>query len=110
MKAFLKNLRISPRKVRLVANLIKGKKVVEADTMLRFLAKRGSPPLRKLLLSAIANAKAKGAMKENLVVKEVRIDKGMVFKRMLPRAMGRASRLNKRSSHVTMVLAEKPAK
>ncbi len=106
MRAFLKNYRQSPRKVRLVANLIKGKNVSEAITTLQFLAKRAGAPLQKLLLSAVANAKSQGLDKENLEIKELRVDKGMVFKRMMPRAMGRASRINKRTSHVTLILGE----
>ena len=110
MKAFLKNYKQSPRKVRLVADLIKGKRVAEAETRLDFLAKRAGAPLKKLLLSAVANAKNSGRDKEDLVIKEIRIDKGTVFKRMMPRAMGRSARINKRTSHITLVLAEKPKK
>ena len=107
MKAFLKNYRQSPRKVRLVANLVKGKNVNEAITTLNFLAKRAGNPIKKLLLSAVANAKQTGMDKENLKIKELRVDKGLVFKRMMPAAMGTAHRINKRTSHVTLVLVEK---
>jgi large subunit ribosomal protein L22 len=107
MKAFLKNYRQSPRKVRLVANLVKGKGVTEAVTELDFLAKRASEPLKKLLLSAVANAKQTGAEAENLFVKELRVDKGLVMKRMMPAAMGSAHMLQKRMSHVTLVLGDK---
>jgi large subunit ribosomal protein L22 len=110
MKAFLKNYRQSPRKVRLVADLIKGKKTDEAIAMLDFLAKRAGFPMKRLLMSAIANAKQMGVNEENLFVKEVRVDKGLVMKRIMPRAMGSASRINKRTSHVTLVLGEKVAK
>lgn len=110
MKAFLKNYRQSPRKVRLVADLIKGKDADKALVELGFLAKRASDPIKKLLNGAIANAKNAGYEKENLFVKEIRVDKGIVMKRIMPRAMGRASRINKRTSHVTLVLAEKIAK
>jgi len=110
MKAFLKNYRQSPRKVRLVANLVKGKRVSDAEVALQHLAKRAGAPLRKLLLSALANAKNQGKGKENLFIKEIRVDKGVVFKRMMPRAMGRASRINKRTSRVEIVLAEKAEK
>lgn len=106
MKAFLKNYRQSPRKVRLVADLIKGKKVNKALVELDFLTKRASAPIQKLLSSAVANAKNLGADVENLIVKEMRVDKGIVMKRMMPRAMGRGARINKRTSHVTVVLAE----
>ncbi len=107
MKAFLKNYRQSPRKVRAVAGLIRGKKVSEALVELDFLAKRASEPMKKLLLSAIANAKQMGIEKENLFVKELRVDKGIVMKRMMPAAMGTGHRINKRTSHVLLVLAEK---
>ena len=107
MKAFLKNYRQSPRKVRLVADLVKGKMVSEAVAELDFLAKRSSDPIKKLILSAVSNAKQIGADVENLFIKELRVDKGLVMKRMMPRAMGRGAGINKRTSHVTIVLAEK---
>jgi len=107
MRAFLKNYRQAPRKVRLVAGLIKGKKVEEAITMLDFLAKRAGFPIKKLLLSAVANALQAGVQKENLFIKELRVDKGIVMKRMMPAAMGTGHRINKRTSHLTLVLAEK---
>jgi len=107
MRAFLKNYRQAPRKVRLVAELIKGKSVEEAIPMLDFLSKRAGFPIKKLLLSAIANALQMGMVKENLFIKELRVDKGIVMKRMMPRAMGTGHRINKRTSHITLVLAEK---
>lgn len=107
MKAFLKNYRQAPRKVRLVAQLIKGKKVEEAVATLDFLAKRAGLPIKKLLLSAVANATQMGIEKENLFVKELRVDKGIVMKRMMPAAMGTGHRINKRTSHVAIILAEK---
>src|SRR3990167_2746026 len=110
MKAFLKNYRQSPRKVRLVAGLIKGKDVNLAIAELDFLAKRAGLPIKKLLLSAVANAKNAGVEKENLFIKELRVDKGIVMKRMMPAAMGSGHRINKRTSHVTLVLEEKEGK
>lgn len=107
MKAFLKNYRQSPRKVRLVASLVKGKSVANAIAELDFLAKRAGFPIKKLLLSAVANAKQLGIEKENLFIKELRVDKGIVMKRMMPAAMGSGHRINKRTSHITLVLAEK---
>jgi len=107
MKAFLKNYRQAPRKVRLVAGLIKGKNVEVAIAQLDFLAKRAGFPIKKLLLSAVANATQMGVAKENLFIKELRVDKGIVMKRMMPAAMGTGHRINKRTSHVTLVLAEK---
>ncbi|MDR3519686.1 MAG: 50S ribosomal protein L22 [Candidatus Pacebacteria bacterium] len=107
MKAFLKNYRQSPRKVRLVAGLIKGKGVAQAVAELDFLAKRAGLPIKKLLLSAVANAKQMGIESENLFIKELRVDKGIVMKRMMPAAMGTGHRINKRTSHINLLLAEK---
>lgn len=110
MKAFLKNYRQSPRKVRLVADLVKGKKVNEAIVALNLLPKRAGLPISKLVQGAVANAKQTGADAESLFIKEIRVDKGIVMKRMMPRAMGRGARINKRTSHITLVLAEKVSK
>jgi large subunit ribosomal protein L22 len=107
MKAFLKNYRQSPRKVRLVAGLIKGKNVAEAIAELDFLAKRAGLPIKKLLLSAVANAKNMGIEAENLFIKELRVDKGITMKRMMPAAMGSGHRINKRTSHLNLLLGEK---
>lgn len=107
MRAFLKNYRQSPRKVRLVASLVKGKKVSEALPELDFLAKRAGLPIKKLLLSAVANAVNMGISKDDLIIKELRVDKGIVMKRMMPAAMGTGHRINKRTSHITILLAEK---
>ena len=110
MKATLTNYRQSPRKVRLVATAMKGKSVLAAEMELRFMVKRAALPLEKLLASAVANAvNGSGLSKENLFIKEFTVDKGIVLKRSMPRAFGRASGINKRSSHVTIVLAEKGA-
>lgn len=107
MKAFLKNYRQSPRKVRLVAGLLKGKNVDSALAELDFLVKRAGTPIKTLLLSAVANAKMQGKETADLFIKELRVDKGIVMKRMMPRAMGRGARINKRTSHITLVLADK---
>jgi len=107
MKAFLYNYRQSPRKVRLVASLIRGKGVEQALVELDFLPKRASLPIQKLLLSAISNATALGFEKGNLIVKEIRVDKGVTLKRMMPAAMGTGHRINKRTSHVALLLGEK---
>jgi large subunit ribosomal protein L22 len=105
MKASLYNYRQSPRKVRTVANSVRGKKVSEALSQLSFLPKRAAGPLKKLILSAVSNAKQLQNLEENnLFVKELRVDKGLVMKRSTPRAFGRASRINKRTSHVLIVL------
>ena len=112
MKAILKNYRQSPRKVRLVGDLIKGKSVVNAKTELSALPKRAAFPIETLLDSAVANAKANSGITnvENLVVSNVTVNKGLVMKRFMPRARGSASRINKRTSHVTLVLAERVKK
>ncbi len=110
MKAYLKNYRQAPRKVRLVADLIKGKQVARAELELKHLAKRAALPMEKLLASAVANAKVAGADAENLIVKDVMVDKGIVLKRHMPRAFGRAASIHKHASHVTILLAEKAAK
>jgi large subunit ribosomal protein L22 len=107
MKAYLKNYRQSPRKVRLVANLIKGKKVEDALVNLDFLVKRAGTPIRKLISSALANAQQLGKEKENLYIKELRVDKGIVMKRMMPAAMGSGHRINKRTSNISVLLEEK---
>jgi len=107
MKAFLKNYRQSPRKVRLVGELIKGKRVADAFVELGALSKRASLPIEKLLASAVANAKQTGLAEENLFIENVTVDKGIVLKRSRPRARGSASRINKRTSHVRLSLVEK---
>jgi large subunit ribosomal protein L22 len=110
MKAFLKNYRQSPRKVRLVAGLVRGKNVASAVAELDFLAKRAGEPIKKLLLSAVANAKNMGVEVDNLFIKEISVDKGIVMKRMMPAAMGSGHKINKRTSHIQITLAEKVAK
>lgn len=110
MKAALNNYRQSPRKVRLVADLMRGKSTTDALKVLTFTTKRSTTPLKKLLESAVANAKNAGAATENLFVKEIQVNAGVTLKRIMPRAMGSASRINKRTSHVTIVLGEKAPK
>ena len=107
MKAFLKNYRQSPRKVRLIADLVRGKKVADALTTLKFVDKRAAGPFAKVIESAVANAKDQGKNVENLFIKTVAVDKGVVYKRFMPRARGSASRINKRNSHIKVELAEK---
>ncbi len=106
MKAYLKNYRQSPRKVRLLADLIRGKKVDKALETLSFVNKRASGPFVKLLQSAVANAKSQGVETKNLVVKKVEVNKGITLKRYMPRARGSASRINKRSSHISIELGK----
>jgi large subunit ribosomal protein L22 len=107
MKAYLKNLRISPRKVRLVASLIKGKDTKEAVLLLQNTVKSASSPLVKLLNSAISNAKNLGKDTANLVIKGLEVNGGLVMKRSMPRARGSAYMIKKRTSNVSLVLDEK---
>ncbi len=105
MKAVLSNYRHSPRKVRLVADMVRGKKIEEAISMLSFLTKRAAAPVEKLLRSAAANAKANHGVEGDLIVKEIAVNKGPVLKRMMPRARGAAAPIHKHSSHVSVTLA-----
>ena len=107
MKAILKNYRQSPRKVRLIADLVRGKEVKKALDTLKFVNKRASEPFSKLILSALANAKSAGVNTEKLVIKSVAVNKGTVLKRFMPRARGSASRINKRNSHISVELGTK---
>jgi large subunit ribosomal protein L22 len=108
--ATLSNYRQSPRRVRLVANLVRGKKVSDAITELTFLAKRAGEPVKKLIESAVANAKNLDVKTEDLYISEIQVNKGIVMKRMMPRARGRGAPIHKRSSHVKVVLDTKPVK
>lgn len=106
--AKLKNVPTSPRKMRLVANLIRGKKVNDALNILKFESKSGAPKIEKLLLSAIANWQQKNdgerVENANLVVKSIQVDEGKMLKRLRPAPQGRAHRVRKRSNHVTLVV------
>lgn len=107
-KAIARNVRIAPRKARLVVDLIRGKSVEEAAAILRFTPRSASPIVEKVLSSAVANAEHNYSMDtSNLVVESAYVDEGPTMKRFLPRAMGRASRINKRTSHITLVVSEK---
>ena len=111
MKSFLKNYRQSPRKVRLVADAVRGKNVAIALRDLAFITKRATDPLAKLIKSAVANAKNNSNVsEENLFIKEIQVNKGIVMKRIMPRARGSAARINKRTSHVSVTLEEKAPK
>jgi large subunit ribosomal protein L22 len=106
--ARLRYLRIAPRKVRLVVDLIRGRAVEEALNILTFSEKRAAEPVAKLLKSAVANADNKGDVNlDKLFVKTVHVDEGPTWRRWLPRAMGRATRIRKRTSHVTLILGER---
>lgn len=104
-EAKLKHLHISPRKVRLVADMIRGKDAVTAQTLLGFAVKKGAEPVLKLLNSALANAKSVSNIPaSDLYVRFVTVDEGPVGRRILPRAKGRGDVLRKRTAHVNLVL------
>ena len=106
--AYLRYVRISPRKVQIVCDLIRGKDTGTAMAILMQTPKAASEPLQKLLKSAVANAENNFGMNpDNLVVSEVFATPGPILKRIMPRAQGRAYRINKRTSHVTLSVAEK---
>lgn len=110
MKAFVKNYRQSPRKVRLLADLVRGKQVTKAVTLLQFSEKRAGTAFTKVLQSAMANARAQGKQEEALFVSKVTVDKGQTLKRSMPRARGSASSIHKHSSHIAIELGEKAPK
>lgn len=106
--AKLNNCPTSPRKMRLVADLVRGEKVEHALNILKFNQKEASGRLEKLLLSAIANWQSKNEEanieEAELIVKEIRVDSGSMLKRLRPAPQGRAHRIRKRSNHVTLVV------
>lgn len=106
-KATLNNVRISPRKVQIVLDLIRNQSTEKALATLRLTPKAASPILEKLLKSAIANADNNHSMnKDNLYVSECYVTPGPIMKRVMPRAQGRAYRILKRTSHITVVVKE----
>lgn len=106
-KAVARFIRISPQKARLVADIVRGRNVEEAVNTLRFMPKKGARILRKVLESAVANASQNDAIDvDTLYVKTIFIDAGPMLKRMMPRSMGRANKILKRTSHITVVLDE----
>ena len=107
-KAIAKTVRIAPRKVRLVVDLIRGKKIGEAMAILKYTPKSASPVVEKVLKSAIANAEHNYDLDlENLYVSEAYVNEGPTLKRFRPRAKGSASPINKRTSHITVVVSVK---
>lgn len=106
-QAKLRFLRMAPRKVRLVADMIRGKHVEEALNTLQFTPKGASAPLAKLLKSAVANADQKKANVDKLWIKELQVQEGPMQRRYRPRAQGRATPIRKRSSHVYITLQER---
>lgn len=110
VKAFAKNIRMSPRKVRLVVDVIRGMDVARAQTQLQFLKKAAALPVLKLLNSAVANAEHNFQMnREDLVVKTIFADGGPVIHRWTPKAFGRSAPIRKRTSHISIVLDQKAA-
>jgi large subunit ribosomal protein L22 len=112
-KASLLNIPTSPRKMRLVADLVRGQKVNKALGILKFQAKKGAADIEKLLLTAIADWQAKNAdlklEEADLFIKEIYVNEGRMLKRMLPAPQGRAYRVRKRSNHITLVVDSKIA-
>lgn len=106
MKAVLTNYHQAPRKVRLVADLIRGKSVAQAKAALAFLPKKSSPAIEKLLDSAVSNARQMGKDAENLFVKTISVNKGAAMRRFKPMARGRAARFERIFSHVAIELGE----
>lgn len=109
MKATLSNYHQSPRKVRLVIDLIRGKSIADARAALQFLPKKSAPAIEKLLSSAVANARGAGMTPDNLFVKNISVDKGYVMRRYRPFARGRAGAVRKTMSIVRMELGTRAA-
>ena len=109
--AKVRNIRITPQKARRVVNLIRGKQANEALGLLEFQPQAASEPIYKVVASAVANAKVKGESsgaivdEDDLVISQAYVDEGVTLKRFRPRAQGRAFRINKRTSHITVVVA-----
>ena len=112
MRAILNNYRQSPRKMRLVVDAVKGKTVAQAEALLAFMPKIATVPLRKLLQSAVSNAKESHKITDTgaLIIKDFRVDGGVVLKRSMPRAHGSAYQILKRTSKVTLILSEQKSK
>lgn len=106
--ARLKSVRLSPRKTRLIVDMVRGQGIQNALNILRFSPQPSAKLVAKLLSSAVANAEQKGVSDvDKLFVKTIFVDGGAVLKRFIPRAQGRASKIRKPTSHITVVLAEK---
>jgi len=116
VRAIARHVRVTPQKARRVVDLIRGKNATDAVAVLRFAPQGAAEPVRKVLESAIANARVKADLvaerfdERELVVASAFVDEGPTMKRFRPRAQGRAGRINKRTSHITVVVAPKPAK
>lgn len=111
----LRHLHIAPRKVRLIADLVRGKKAEEAQTILNFTVKKAAKPVLKLINSGLSNAKnVKNIEAKDLFISKITVDEGPAGRRVLPKSRGRGEIVRKRTSHVTLVLdvkkEEKPKK
>ncbi|BCA80459.1 50S ribosomal protein L22 [Desulfuromonas sp. AOP6] len=107
-RAKLSYARLSPQKARLVVDMVRGKGVQEALNVLKFSPQKAAPIVAKLVSSAVANAEQKGVDDvDRLFIKAITVDQGPVLKRFLPRAQGRATRIRKPTSHMTVILDEK---
>lgn len=108
VKAIHRTARIAPRKARLVIDLIRGKDIKEAQAILMFTPRAASPLITKVLNSAVANAEHNNKMNvDNLYVKEAYVSEGVTMKRMLPRAQGKGDIIQKRTSHIIVIVAER---
>ena len=106
-RAIARGVRLAPRKARLVADLVRGKKVEEALNILEYTHKRGSRVISTLIRSAVSNVDSQGQVDiDTLFVKTIFVDGGFTLKRFLPMPMGRAGKIRKRTSHITVVLDE----
>lgn len=112
-QAIARHVRVTPRKARRVVNLIRGKKATDAVTILKFAPQAASEPVLKVLKSAMANARVKAERaneafrEQDLVVSATYVDEGVTLKRFRARAQGRAGRINKRTSHITVIVSAK---
>jgi len=108
-RAILRNVRVAPRKARLVANLVRGRDVPEAIEMLSFTQKKSAPILRKLIESAVANAEHNDDVSDldGMFIEVVTVDEGPRLRRWRPRAQGRATRILKKTSHITVILGQR---
>jgi large subunit ribosomal protein L22 len=107
--AHLRHLRMAPRKLRAIADLVRGKNAGEAINLLKFTPKAAALPLRKLIQSAVANAQdlSKGNVDvDRLVISSLTVDQGPTGRRFMPRAMGRATRINKKTAHVKVTVSD----
>lgn len=108
-RAIVRHIHMSPRKMRVVANMVRGERVEEAINLLRLTPKKAAGIIAKALESAAANAEDKSGGEvdiDSLVVRYILVDGGPIIKRWMPRAMGRASRINHRTSHLTIVVSD----